>query len=61
MTTVGRFIVSVKTGKNTEGVKPRIKYVCDTSKLFIYYTTSDGKDKSNTPMSRDTKRSNQNP
>ena len=51
----------VKTGKNTEGIKPRIRYVCDTSKSFIYYTTRDGEDKSNTPMSRDTKRSNQNP
>ena len=51
----------VKTGKNTEGIKPRIRYVCDTSKSFIYYTARDGEDKSNTPMSRDTKRSNQNP
>ena len=31
------------------------------SKLFIYYTTRDEEDKSNTPMSRDAKRSNQNP
>ena len=53
--------IIVKTGKNTEGIKPRIRYVCDTSKSFIYYTTRDGEDKSNTPMSRDTKRSNQNP
>ena len=51
----------VKTGKNTEGIKPRIRYVCDTSKSFIYYTTRDGEDKSNTPVSSDTKRSNQNP
>ena len=50
----------VKTGKNTEGIKPRIRYVCDTSKSFIYYTTRDGEDKSNTPMSRDAKRYNQN-
>ena len=27
----------VKTGKNTEGIKPRTRYVCDTSKSFIYY------------------------
>ena len=51
----------VKTGKKTEGIKPRIRYVCDTSKSFIYYTTRDGEDKSNTPLSRDTKRSSQNP
>ena len=51
----------VKTGKNTEGIKPRSRYVCDTSKSFIYYPTRDGEDKSNMPMSRDTKRSNQNP
>ena len=50
----------VKTVKNTEGIKPRIRHVCDTSKSFIYYTTRDGEDKSNTPMSRDTKRSNKN-
>ena len=50
----------VKTGKNAEGIKPRIRYVCDTSKSFIYYTARDGEDKSNAPMSRDTKRSNQN-
>ena len=31
------------------------------SKLFIYYTTRNEEDKSNTPMSRDAKRSNQNP
>ena len=43
------------------GIKPRIRYLCDTSKLFIYYTTRDEEDKSNTPMSRDAKRSNQNP
>ena len=54
-------IVGVKTGKNTEGIKPKIQYVCDTSKSFIHYTTRDGEDKSNTPMSRDTKRSNKNP
>ena len=52
----------VKTGKNAEGIKPRIRYVCDdTSKSFIYYPTRNGEDKSNMPMSRDTKRSNQNP
>ena len=51
----------VKTGKNTKGIKPRISCVCDTSKSFIYCTTRDREDKSNTPMSRDTKRSNQNP
>ena len=52
----------VKTGKNTEGIKPRIRHVCDTFKSFIYYyPTCDGEDKSNTPMSRDTKRSNQKP
>ena len=48
----------VKTDKNIEGIKQRIRYSCDTSKLFIYYTTRNGEDKSNTPMSRDTKRSN---
>ena len=48
----------VKTDKNVEGIKQRIRYSCDTSKLFIYYTTRNGEDKSNTPMSRDTKRSN---
>ena len=52
--------IVLKTGKNTEGIKPKIRYVCDTSKLFIYYTTRDGEDKSNTPMSRDAKRYNQN-
>ena len=31
----------VKTGKNTERIKPRIRYLCDTSKSFIYYTTRD--------------------
>ena len=51
----------VKTGKNAEGIKPRIRYTCDTSKLFIYYTTRDREDKSKTPLSRDTKRSNQIP
>ena len=56
-----RNVVGVKTGKNTEGIKPKIQYVCDTSKSFIHYTTRDGEDKSNTPMSRDTKRSNKNP
>ena len=49
----------VKTGKNTEGIKPRIRYLCDTSKSFIYYTTRNEEDKSF--MSRDAKRSNQNP
>ena len=52
---------SAKTGKNTEGIKPGIRYVCDTSKSVIYYTTRDREDKSNTPMSHDTKRSSQNP
>ena len=33
----------------------------DTSKSFVYYTTSDGEDKSNTPMSLYAKRFNQNP
>ena len=50
----------VKTGKNIEGIKPRIRYMCATSKSSVYYTTRDGEDKSNTPVSRDTKRSNQN-
>ena len=27
----------VKTGKNTEGIKPRMRYLFDTSKSFIYY------------------------
>ena len=27
----------VKTGKNTEGIKSRIRYVCDASKSFNYY------------------------
>ena len=31
----------VKTGKNTERIKPRIRYLCDTSKSFMYYTTRD--------------------
>ena len=35
--------------------------MCDTSKSFIYYTTHDEEDKSNTPMSRDAESSNQNP
>ena len=35
--------------------------MCDTSKSFIYYITHGGEDKTDTPMSRDTKRSNQNP
>ena len=52
---------SVKAGKKTEGIKPRIRYLCDTSKSFIYYTTRDEENKFNTPMSRDAKRSNQNP
>ena len=43
-------LVGDKTGKNTEGIKPRIRCVCK-SKSFIYYTSRDGKDKSNTPMS----------
>ena len=50
----------VKTGKNTEGIKPRIRYLCDTSKSFIYYTARDEEDKSYMPMSCDAKRSNQN-
>ena len=50
-----------KTGKITEGTKPRIRYLGDTSKSFIYYTTRDEENKSNTLMSRDAKRSNQNP
>ena len=45
----------VKTGKYTEEIKPRLRYVCDTSKSFIYYPARDGEDKSNMPMSRDTK------
>ena len=52
---------AVKTGKNTKGINPSIRYVCDTSNSFIYYTTRDGEDKSNMYMPRDTKRSNQNP
>ena len=51
----------VKTGKITEGKKPRIRYLRDTSKSLICYTTRDEENKSNTPMSRDAKRSNQNP
>ena len=51
----------VKSSKNTEGIKPRIAYLSDTSKSFIYYTTRDEEDKSNIPISRDAKRSNQNP
>ena len=54
-------VIVVKTGKSTEGIKPRIRYLYDTSKSFIYYTTRDEEDKSNTPKSRDAKRSNQNP
>ena len=53
-------VVVVKTGKSAEGIKPRIRYLSDTSKSFIYYTTRDEEDKSNTPKSRDAKRSNQN-
>ena len=49
------------TGKNTEEIKPRIRYVCDTSKSFIYYATRGGEDKSKMPISRDKKWSNQNP
>ena len=30
--------------------KTRIRYVCDTSKSFICYTTRDREEKSNTPM-----------
>ena len=51
----------VKTSKNTEGIKPRIRQMCETSKSFIYYTTRNGEDKSNTLLSRDTRRSNQTP
>ena len=54
-------LVGDKTGKNTEGIKPRIRYVCDPSKSFIYCTSRYGKDKSNMPMFGDTKRFNQNP
>ena len=54
-------VLIIKMGRNTEGIKPRILYVCDTSKLFIYYPALDGEDKSYTTMLRDTKRSNQNP
>ena len=53
--------ILVKTGKNAEGIKPRIRYVCDTSKSLTYYTTRDRENKSTTPMSRDTKRSNKSP
>ena len=30
-----------KLAKIQKGVKPRIRYLCDTSKSFIYYTTRD--------------------
>ena len=43
--------ITVKATKNIERLKPRIRYVCDISKLFIYYTTLGGEDKSNTSMS----------
>ena len=42
------------------GIKPRIRYLCDTSKLFIYYATRDEIDNL-IRLSRDAKWCNQNP
>ena len=48
-------LTTVKTGKNTEAIKPRIRYVCDIFNSFIYYTTLGGEDKSNRLILRETK------
>ena len=50
----------VKTSKNVEKIKPTVRYVCDASISFIYYITRDEGNKSNTPVSRDAKRSSKN-